>query len=71
MEEKNFSSNVMIIIDTLWVNQAWATEIAKALFEDYIIDFEKAYWYNSEPIMKDYLNWLNHKYEQSPYDDYQ
>jgi hypothetical protein len=68
-----FSEKVIGIINQLWVNQAWAAVIAKAVFEDYVSDFEKAYWLNSDdaPIINDYTNRLNYKFEAAPYDEFE
>lgn len=68
-----FSNNVIQVINQLWVNQAWAALIAKIVFEDYVADFEKAYWLTSDdtPIINDYTNWLNYKFEASPYDEFE
>lgn len=48
----------------MWVNQAWAADIAIMLYEEYIQDIKDA---NSTVWFKE---WCKRKFEEAPYDEF-
>ena len=62
MEDKVFSPKVIEILKALWVNQAGACLIAKAVFEEYAIDNEAQCSFHKR---------CDNKIEQSPYDEFE
>lgn len=60
-----FSYDTRMILDSLGVNDAWACWISIHLLKEYGIENPE------EQSIKWLAEWLNHKYEQSDYDDFE
>lgn len=57
-----YSDDVITLINTIWINQAWAAQVALALYEERarqdILSF---------PVFSE---WLHFKFEEAPYDEF-
>lgn len=67
------SDKVVKAINTIGCNTAWALFVANLLFEEYLEDFVHAYWDTDEYeiFIADFKQWLNDKYEDEDYDDFE
>lgn len=55
------------------VNQAWAIEIARIVFEEYKQSYELAWWFDTcwDWVIRDIEEWLRVSFEQCPYDEFE
>jgi hypothetical protein len=64
-----YNEHSLKLFKALWVNQAWATAIAKAVVEEYSQDFLECCWYEID--VTDIVDWLDARFEECDYDEYE
>jgi hypothetical protein len=65
------SNKLEHVIRTSWCNVAGWIFIAKQVFLEYLEDCSEAYWDQSNPLIEDFKERLDYKYEDEDYDDYE
>lgn len=59
-----YSDDVITLINTLWINQAWAAQVALALYEERLI--------SKDTIQRQsFQDWCKYRFEEAPYDEYE
>lgn len=63
-----FSDSLTKHLDEMWVNQAWGALISALVLGEYLEDSQNNF---NEYSILNFNEWLRHKYNDAPYDEYQ